>query len=102
MRALSRRIASRWRGSRSSGELERARRRLDLVQPDDAALGLRDDLLRDDDDVAVLEPAGALGRVGEERHEVVALLDLRDPLERDDPDARRHGRPVTRRPACAL
>ena len=45
---------------RASPASSRARsRRLDLVEPHDAALGLRDDLLRDDDDVAVLEPAGA-------------------------------------------
>ena len=84
------------------GELEGARGRLDLVQPHNASLGLRDDLLGDDDDVGVLEPAGALGRVGQQSDEVVSLLDLRDALERDDPDLAGHSKPVIRRPACAL
>ena len=39
----------------SGRELARALRRLDVVEPNDAALRLRDGLLRDDDDVAVLE-----------------------------------------------
>ena len=59
------------------------------------------DLLRDDEDVAVLEAAGTLGRGGQ-RDEVVALLDLREPLERDDLSSPVTRRPVTRRPACAL
>ena len=68
------------------GELERPLRRLDLVQPHDAALGLRDHLLGDDEHVGVLEAARALGRVGQEQpREVVAFLDLRDALERDRP-----------------
>src|SRR3990172_7884825 len=41
----------------AAGELDRARRRLQLVEPHDAALGLRDRLLGNDDDVAVLQPA---------------------------------------------
>ena len=85
-RAVSRRITSSWRGSLVAGELARALGRLDLGERDDAALRLRDGLLRDDDDVAVLEPARALGGVGEQRREVVALLDLREALERDDPE----------------
>ena len=101
-RALSRRIASTWRGSRSPASSQRPLGRLDLVEPDDAALRLRDDLLRDDDDVGVLEPSGAVGRVRQERDEIVALLDLRDALEREDPDLGRHWSPVTRTPACAL
>ena len=39
-----------------AGELDRARGRLDVVERDDAALDLRDGLLRDDDDVARREP----------------------------------------------
>ena len=69
-------------------ELERALGRLDLVHPHDASLGLRDDLLGDDDDVGVLEPTGAFGRVGQERDEIVSFLDLRNALERDDRDRR--------------
>ena len=42
---------------------------LDVVEPHDAALGLRDRLLRDDEHVAVLE----LGALRDERGEIVAL-----------------------------
>ena len=85
------------------GELERPLRRLDVVQPHDAALRLRDRLLRDDEHVRVLEAARLLGRVQEQPREVVAVLDLRDALERDHPDlARGHGMPEMRRPAWAL
>ena len=51
----------------------RALGRLDLVQPHHAALGLRDDLLGDDEDVCVLEPARPLGRLGQKCDEIVAL-----------------------------
>ena len=85
-----------------AGELERALGRLDSVEADHPALGLRDDLLRDDEHVGVLEAACAIGRFRQERHEIVAFLDLRDALEREDPDAAGHGRPVIRTPACAL
>ena len=84
-----------------AGELDRALRRLDVGEVDDAALRLRDDLLRDDDDVAVVEPAGPVGGGGEQRAEVVPCLDLRYPLEREDPELG-HRRPVIRMPACAL
>ena len=84
------------------GELERARGWLDLVHPHNASLGLRDDLLGDDDDVGILEPAGSLSRVGQKADEVVSFLDLRDALERDDPELAGHSSPVNRRPACAL
>ena len=50
------RITSTSRGSRSSPASSRAFvGRLDVLDPDDPALGLRDRLLGDDDDVAVLE-----------------------------------------------
>ena len=65
-------------------ELERARGGLDLVQAHDASLRLRDGLLRDDEHVARPRAAGALGCVGQERPEIVAVLDLRDALERND------------------
>ena len=64
------------------GELAGAFGRLDLVEPHDASLGLRDDLLRDDDHVAVLERC----RGGDERAEIVPLAHLRQPLEREDPE----------------
>ena len=101
-RVLSRRIASTWRGSRSPGELVRPLGRLDPLEADHPALRLRDDLLRDDEDVGVLEASCPVGRFRQERHEIVALLDLRDALEREDPDLAGHGRPVMRMPACAL
>ena len=62
------------------GELQRSRRGLDVVEAHDPALRLRDRLLGDDEHVGVLEPARPLGRVQEQRREVVALLDLRDAL----------------------
>ena len=56
----------------------------------------------DDEDLGVLEPAGTLRRVQQQPGEIVAVLDLRDALERDHPDAVTHGSPEMRRPACAL
>ena len=66
--------------------------RFHVVESSDAAFGLRDDLLRNDHHVALLE----LCELGDQHAEVVALLDLGQPLDRDDRD---HGRPVTRMPA---
>ena len=100
-----------------AGELERALGGLDVVERDDAALDLRDGLLRDHDDVASLEPADAAPRPrAGAAAEVVALVELRQAGERDDAQRRRRRRgasltvrrpraqcrPVTRRPACAL
>ena len=65
----------------------------------DAALGLGDDLLRDDDDVALGQAARALEGVAEQRREVVPRPHLGDPLERQDLDAGHSGRPVMRTPA---
>src|SRR5205814_6668435 len=70
----------------AGGEVVRAWRGLDCVEADDAALGLRDDLVRHDEHVAVLEPARSLGSLAQQDGEVVALGDLRDPFERDDPE----------------
>ena len=67
-----------------------------LLAPNDASLGLRDHLVRNDEDVALLK----LGRAGDERAQVVALPDLRQALDRDDTQLAQ-GRPVMRRPACA-
>ena len=93
-------------------ELARPLRRLELVQPDDAPLGLGDDLLGNDEDIGLFESPSPRGRVAEERGQVVTLLDLRDALQREDPElaGRGHpepesggpGSPVRRRPACAL
>ena len=55
-------------------ELARLLRRLDPGERHDAALDLRDGLLRDDDHVAVRE----LGPLGDERREVVSLAQLRE------------------------
>jgi hypothetical protein len=63
-------------------ELARALRWLDVVEPDEAAFDLRDRLLRDDDDVAVLERRS----VGDQRAEVVALAQLGQALDRQDRD----------------
>ena len=67
-------------------ELARLLGRLDLVEAHDPALGLRDDLLRDADDVAVLE----LDAPGDHRGQVVALADLRQPLDGDGPGSFAH------------
>ena len=82
-----------------SRELARAGGRLDVVEVDDATLDLRDGLLRDHDDVVRLQAARPSRRFGEERGEIVSLLQLRDPVERDDADFTPHGSPVTRMPA---
>jgi hypothetical protein len=78
-------------------QLARLPRGLDLVQTNDPALGLRDDLLRDDDDVVVLERH----RAGDEPREIVALPHLRQAGKRDDAQLR-HSNPVSRRPATTL
>src|SRR5205814_3013257 len=67
---------------RAARELACPLRRHDVVETDDAALDLRDGLLGDDDDVAVLE----LRALGDERGEVVAFLQLLDPFNRHDRD----------------
>ena len=66
-----------------AGQLDRPGRRLDLVEGDHAPLHLRDRLLGDHHHVRVDEPSGPLGRLGEQRSEVVTVTELRDPLERD-------------------
>jgi hypothetical protein len=63
-----------------------------------AALGLRDDLLREDDDVAVLE----LDLRGDEGGEVLFRLDLRETGDGNDAERSVQGRPVNLMPACAL
>ena len=72
IRAVSLRTTSTSRGSRPPASSTACGGGLDVLDPHDAALGLRDGLLRDDDDVAVLE----LRPRRDQRAEVVALLDL--------------------------
>jgi hypothetical protein len=71
--------------------------RLDVREPDDAALSFRDDFLRQHDDVAVLE----LDRVGDELGEVVADANLGQAGDRDDANVVQE-MPVSRIPACVL
>jgi hypothetical protein len=52
-----------------AGDLERARRRLGVVESHDAPLDLRDRLLRHHDDIAV----GELDVLGDERSEIVSF-----------------------------
>ena len=86
-----------------AGELARALRGLDLGEAHDPALDLRDRLLRDHHDVAVLEPPGPERCLVELPGEVVALDQLGDSLERHHADSRvAQGMPVRRTPACAL
>ena len=82
-----------------TGELERPLRRLDALEVNDATLDLRHRLLRDDDDIVPLEPTRTRGGVGHERTEVVALLELRDPAERDHAQLAGQASPVTLMPA---
>ena len=102
-RALSRRIASTWRGSRSPAS---SRARSDgsmLVEPHHAPLRLRDDLLRDDDDVGVLEPSCTVGCVREQRRrDRRPLRPPGCPRAAKTRSSVAHVRPVRRRPACAL
>ena len=77
------------------GELDRLRRRFIVVDPHDAALGLRDRLLREDEYIARLQ----LDQLDDERGEIVVLPDLRQAANGDELD---HRTPVTRTPACAL
>jgi len=65
-----------------AGELARARRRSDAVERNDAPLGFRDSLLRDDHNIAVLELHGIVQELGE----VVPRLDLRQALDSDHAD----------------
>jgi hypothetical protein len=58
-------------------------RRLDAVEGYDAALDLRDGLLRDDDDVSIRE----LRSLGDERREVVSLSQLRQSFHRPHGEA---------------
>ncbi len=58
----------------------------DVVGLFDPALRLRDRLLRDDEHVALLQPARPLERVPEQRREVVSGPHLREPGERNDGD----------------
>ena len=64
----------------SGRKLDRRGGRLDVVEADDATLGLRHDLLRHDDDVGVHE----LERVGDELAEIVPFRDLGEAFDRDD------------------
>ena len=89
-------------GIDAAGKLVRAIRRLDPGERDDAAFDLRDSLLSDDDDVVSLETVSAFGRVGQERAEVIPLLQLRDPSERDHAQLVTQPSPVTRMPAWPL
>ena len=81
-----------------AGDLPRPVRRLDAGESDDPAFGLRDDLLREHDHVAVLE----LDLRDDELGKVVPFLDLRQSGDRDDAKLAAQGSPVRRMPACAL
>ena len=77
-------------------ELDGLRRGLEAVDSDHAPLGLRDRLLRKDENVAILEPLA----LDDERGQVVALPDLRQAMHGDERD--HLSTPVMRMPACAL
>ena len=81
-----------------AGDLSRPLRRLDAGESDDSAFGLRDDLLREHDDITRLE----LDLGDDELGQVVPFLDLRQTGDRDDAKLAAQGNPVRRMPACAL
>jgi hypothetical protein len=81
-----------------TGDLSRFFGRLDAGERDNSAFGLRHDLLREHDHVAVLE----LELRRDELGQVVPLLDLGQAGDRDDAKLAAQGRPVRRIPACAL
>jgi hypothetical protein len=81
-----------------AGDLQRPLRRLDAREIDDTAFRLRDDLLREDNHVAVLE----LEPGDDELGQVVPFFDLRQAGDRNDAELAAQGSPVRRMPACAL
>ena len=85
-----------------AGELSSTLGWLDVGKVDDATLDLRDRLLGDDEDVVVLEAGAACSRLDDERGEIVSLLELRDPAERDHAQLPAQGSPVTWIPAWPL
>ena len=85
-----------------AGKLSRTLGWLDVGEVDDATLDLRDRLLGDDEDVVLVEARAACSRLDEDRGEIVSLLELRDPEERDHAQLPAQGSPVTRIPAWPL
>ncbi len=76
--------------SRLLGHLERALSWLHVGEAHEAALGLRDDLLGHDEDIAIDEfVAGRLERGEHKTHEVVARTHFGDPVDRDDRERHR-------------
>ncbi len=63
-------------------ELPRACRWFHIAELYDATLDLRDRLLRDHEDIALLEPSCALGGFDEASGEIVSLLELRNASKR--------------------
>ena len=96
------RITSMRRGSDLARELSSTLGRLDAGEVDDATLDLRDRLLGDDEDSSWSKPVPRARGLGEDRSEIVSLLELGDPAERDHAELPRQGRPVTRIPAWPL
>src|SRR6185312_12801819 len=73
------------------GEVVRQRRRLDLAQVDQPPLGLGDDLVGHDQDVAIAQAEAArVDRGPDQGGQVGARLDLRDAVEPVDADAAGH------------
>src|SRR5581483_4550990 len=85
-----------------TGELHRPFAGLDVVELHDPALGLRDDLLRHDEDVLAGQRRAAAGhRPGDELTQGVAGLDLGEALDRDELDPPAHSRaPRATSPSC--
>ena len=66
-----------------AGELARTLGRLDSSEPTTRPSAFETAFWATTTTSRVLEPAGPLGGVGEQRREIVAGLDLRDALERE-------------------
>src|SRR6478735_630970 len=81
-----------------AGELPRLLRRHDSLEADDLTLDLRDRLLGDDDDVAVLDRR----ELRDHRRKIIAFPNLGQAVHGNDLDHAWSGTPVTRTPECAL
>ena len=82
---LSCRIASTWRGSRSSASSS-ARSDGSISSSRTTRPSAFETTFWATTTTSASSSPPAVGCVGEQRHEVVSFLDLRDALERDDPD----------------
>jgi hypothetical protein len=94
IRADSRSTISIWRGSLPQRSAWRCASSdgCDLAQIDQLPLGLGDDLVRHDEEIAILQRlARSRDSIQDDRGEIVAGSHLRHPVQADNRDSRRHG-----------